>query len=760
MPPPINNATCDTGVTISSAFINTPRLHIPNFGANPTKVAVSGNWSGAIWRTPGGAVTSAPGAGDVVSIPIGVSVVYDISSTTVLNTVTISGLLAFSPDISTKMYVKNLLVLPCAQLMVGSSAVPIMPSVTAEIIFPNTAINTATDPDQYGNGLIALGRVTMHGAVKSATFQRLVGEALAGATTLTLSQAVSGWRDADRLVIPDTRQLLDGQRFDKYVKQWERPTIATNGISGNQTTITMTGALAYNHKGARNALGALEFSPHVGNLTRNVVVRSESASGVRGHVLFTHRADIDIRYTEFKGLGRSTADNPSPERYSMQFLNLYGPSAGQSNGYQFTFVGNSIHCPLDPMLPHWGAVFKNSQFGLFSQNVLFNWFGAGIAILDGSSSYNVIEKNFIVAAHGDHNPRWNDADDGSGIWATGFKNYIRDNVVANSSGAFQGIVAGSGYNLFSTAGSPANTLLPRFPGANMDLPSESVLVDMQRTPILEFARNEAYGTMATGLTLWHLGTTGYGPVNVGQSVIKDFRAWHAYEHGFFGYPINNVKFDGFVVRGSADALAHPVHEGLGWSMGDYWGENLIVQRADIQGMWAGIRGNLNTPIQLIIKDSYFCNKGKNINVETLATPGSRAIKPARRTEIRNVRFDPFPNTNLNTYPYQTISMDFVPRDGADYVQKDEVFVYDYNGQIGDNFQLYYLEQAPSFIVPATTYYGPDANNDGQPDLIDSQGIPVAMQNDLAWATYTKAIAGAVCPVTTTRPNVKGYVRPF
>jgi hypothetical protein len=32
--------------------------------------------------------------------------------------------------------------------------------------------------------------------------------------------------------------------------------------------------------------------PHVGNATRNVVIRSENPAGTRGHTLFTHRADV------------------------------------------------------------------------------------------------------------------------------------------------------------------------------------------------------------------------------------------------------------------------------------------------------------------------------------------------------------------------------------------------------------------------------------------------------------------------------------
>ena len=63
--------------------------------------------------------------------------------------------------------------------------------------------------------------------------------------------------------------------------------------------------LKYDHKGARNADGKLEFLPHVGNLSRNVIVRSENPQGTRGHTIFISRANVDLRYVQFSDLGRT-----------------------------------------------------------------------------------------------------------------------------------------------------------------------------------------------------------------------------------------------------------------------------------------------------------------------------------------------------------------------------------------------------------------------------------------------------------------------
>ena len=69
--------------------------------------------------------------------------------------------------------------------------------------------------------------------------------------------------------------------------------------------ITLTTPLKFDHKGARSGDDKLEFLPHIGNLTRNVVVRSENPNGTRGHMIFMARADIDLRYVEVRDMGRT-----------------------------------------------------------------------------------------------------------------------------------------------------------------------------------------------------------------------------------------------------------------------------------------------------------------------------------------------------------------------------------------------------------------------------------------------------------------------
>jgi hypothetical protein len=111
------------------------------------------------------------------------------------------------------------------------------------------------------------------------------------------------------LILPDTRHLRDSEVRDWNViqPQWEELTV--QGVSADGHTLTLGRALTYDHFGARDGNGTLDFLPHVGNLSRNITIRSEFliGTGTQGHTLFTSRANIDVRYVAFRDLGRTQA---------------------------------------------------------------------------------------------------------------------------------------------------------------------------------------------------------------------------------------------------------------------------------------------------------------------------------------------------------------------------------------------------------------------------------------------------------------------
>src|SRR5262249_23753544 len=158
-------------------------------------------------------------------------------------------------------------------------------------------------------------------------------------------------------------------------------------------TRTLATPLVYNHLGARDGNGVLNFEAHVADLTRNVMIHSQSATGVRGHVMFTDRANIDVQYAAFTGLGRTTNDfydnttvdasgnvthvgTNEQDRNPVNFHHLIGPTTTPADGYQYTFIGNTVVCPLKPMPFRWGITINDSHYGLVQDNVVNNWAGS------------------------------------------------------------------------------------------------------------------------------------------------------------------------------------------------------------------------------------------------------------------------------------------------------------------------------------------------------------------------------------------------
>ena len=130
-------------------------------------------------------------------------------------------------------------------------------------------------------------------------------------------------------------------------------------VSVDGTAITVRPALQWNHPGASVGSGASPLRPHVGNLSRNVVIASERAAGTRGHMMFLERADVDLRYVEVRDMGRTmtgaidstTFDDQGRAlrvgtnqigRYAIHFHHNFGPAAPPRNGHQFTLVGNVV----------------------------------------------------------------------------------------------------------------------------------------------------------------------------------------------------------------------------------------------------------------------------------------------------------------------------------------------------------------------------------------------------------------------------------
>lgn len=245
-----------TLIFLSAAFLVSAPAHaggpdggplpheIPDLDKTPTLLSVqSGPWNNpATWD-----MGRVPNDQDIVHVHHSVTVA-SIDCTALVIGIQMGGALRFDPAVNTRLSVGTLLVRHEGTLEIGTENQPIFQTVTAEIMIRDIPLDTGTvadpgtDPEQYGTGIIGLGKVTMHGTVKtSGANSRLAVEPRIGDTTLTLEEPVTGWQPGDRLILPDTRQLDWNERGNSggpYVPQWEELQIASMSPDGKIITLT------------------------------------------------------------------------------------------------------------------------------------------------------------------------------------------------------------------------------------------------------------------------------------------------------------------------------------------------------------------------------------------------------------------------------------------------------------------------------------------------------------------------------------------
>lgn len=672
---------------------------VPFICANPTVTSVrSGVWSHpGTWSTGKVPVTN-----DKVLIALDHKVTYDVQSDAKLTCIEVQGHLAFATDVNTRIKVGTVMVRENGYLEVGSTAKPVAAHVRAEVMIADQPIDGEIDPGEVGTGIIGLGRVTMHGALKTPTFVRLSREPLAGETTLALEQPVEGWKIGDHLVIPDTRQLQEKEWGNKYRSQAEKVQIAS--LMGSK--VTLAAPLIFSHKGARNGAGKLELLPHIGNVSRNVLVRSENPEGTRGHTIFISRADVDLRYTEFRDLGRTrmgVLENTQFDsegrtvkigtnqigRYAVHFHHNFGPKKTPANGYQFTVIGNAVVGTAK-----WGITVHQSHYGLVQHNVVYDTRGAGIVTEDGNESFNVFDHNFSMRSAGSGKFAFASGyagalpdlgGEGAAFWFRGPNNYIRNNVGANADEFAFGLPTGSPGSIMR---------IPALKGADTSNPNESVRLDLGSAPVLEFANNEAYGAMQTGVVWTWDGT------------ISNFVVWNASRHGITGQPIKNLTVDKLTVRGDASVLLDEIENPIGVWLTNYASKTVILRNADVQGVRVGVSSPFfynQTPDSgqrggsLLVEEGYF-RAYVGIAVATAYRTNATEHVQLKNAVVRRSLFEPLDVPTMKLYPSESISMNYgmAPRDPE---PRDPVLVYDYNKQPGNDFKVYYSYQAPTTVAP-------------------------------------------------------------
>ncbi len=451
-----------------------------------TKTATSsGKWSSS--STWGG---SLPVNNDRILIPNGITVTVDGMIPQEFKSIRIDngGKLQFATNVNTELRTEYLFSAMTGVLEIGTNSSKIAESVTANIVFAELGGTTNTeDPDRFAPGAVLMGTTTMHGADKTS-WTTLQTHPSAGATQFVLKTTPSGWRVGDKLVVTGTDPITNASISS--TDEFKRDEVVTiTAISGN--TVTFSPALVRDHKAPSQAS---DLDVHVANLSRNIVISSENTSvssisgdfrKPRGHIMFMHTLNVNLKYVEANNLGR-TDKNIILDDWDFVELDR-GPTTGTPipNGgrnprgrYSFHFhrggLDTSVYPakPITPLPtparvegcvvntdPGWGYVNHSSRVD-FVRNVSYNVFGGAFNTESGNETGSFIENiairtvnsaNPIMAAPRPRNSyisngeatlalsdikegRQDFAFQGDGFWLHGTGVTVQGNVVASCTG--------------------------------------------------------------------------------------------------------------------------------------------------------------------------------------------------------------------------------------------------------------------------------------------------------------------------------------
>jgi G8 domain len=509
---------------------------VPARSAEPALVrsAGSGAWSDSkTWEG-----NTVPPAGSRVLIRPGHRVVYDRNSDEAMRSIHVGGTLAFAPDRDTLLAVGLLKIQPGEEVReegfdceAHAAATPTdrpRPALeVATIERPIDAQHTTVirlvlfdgmDKQSLPAIVCCGGRMDFHGAPLSRTWLKLGTTARKGDDTITLSEAVRGWRVGDRVIITGTK---DPDERDA----WQTEERLVQAIDG--TRLTLDKPLEFEHQGDG------EYRGELANLSRNVIVESADAAKARGHTMYHRNSAGSISYAEFRHLGKEGVLG----RYSLHY-HLCGDTMRGSS-----VIGASIWDSGN----RWVTV-HGTNYLVMRDCVGYRSVGHGFFLEDGTEVFNVFDRNLAVQARrGKPLPKQVlpfDHNDGAGFWwANSLNSFTRN--VACENGRY-------GFRFEATRDSRFNLTLP------VTQPDGTKKqADIRTLPFVRFEGNEAHGDGLYGINIGE-GVDRVGPDEHHPFVLRDTKIWEV--HYAFRPQSPCVLVEGMKIHRAAYGVYHPNYD--------------------------------------------------------------------------------------------------------------------------------------------------------------------------------------------------------
>ncbi|RIK74352.1 MAG: hypothetical protein DCC68_23210, partial [Planctomycetota bacterium] len=390
---------------------------------------------------------------------------------------------------------------------------------------------------------------------------------------------------------------------------------------------------------------------------------------------------------------------------------------------------------------------------LIQDNVAYKMQGGGYVTEDGSEIDNDFYRNFAGRIRGTNDESRDDmmAGDtgrsGVGFWMRRAGNTLRENVVVNAS--FAGVAINGGFS--------SSLPMPAFRGALVSAPGQSVTLD--HNPPGAIKNVEVYGRGRGGL--WLASPTGLTDFP-SDLVVRGLRVWHTDGSAIQGYRIRGLTIVDSVLLGSSYALgvapSHAVYrKTIGIQLHKYETSDVRILNTRIAHHAIGIQTpeasnssiawqvpaaptwienviltNFTNVVIPMLKYGPLMNRGKAVEIVNSLF---------RRVDSSAMRYLPREQTDIEM---QYASAGLIGT--RDLLGPDVVIVRSFNRVRGDDFRVYYLEQHPDFVPPASEM---------------GVGSPVpGMTNQQLWDSYSVALAGSVAPCNTVRDGIKGFACPL
>lgn len=422
-----------------------------------------------------------------------------------------------------------------------------------------------------------------------------------------------------------------------------------------------------------------------------IVIRSANPAGHRGHLMC--HGDMQLDGVEIRDFGRTTISPLGPSNPIARYACHFHLAGDRPNSRVENCL---IHDTANPSPFRYGITVHATNYVTVRNNHIHHKGGAGIYVEDGTEHDCLIEGNIIEDIHGTGGRPDSRANErgfiGAGFYSASGANFVRNNTSRRCTRVG---------HIYFMAGALATGYKP-ITGADFG--------------------NTAENCGLSGFEGWYIGDASV------QSVIENFTATSCV-NGYLHYPINNCVLRNWVLQNNQVAMQG----------GDYDWKNSVIDGWTVRNNTLfGLICSARVIDELLIRNTHcYGNAGYDIgSVTQFYNGGGQGCIP-RRITIDNCLLES--STKIARVKWF--------RDICNLMLADDMYVTGYQQVAGDDFRVYYTDQAAGTIVPDPL--GPLCVAAQAPGLTNTQHL----------AQFGTCIAGSIAPCSTTRPGITGYCCP-